>query len=160
MKISVLLLYMGFREALKKTSWGKKSTKVKKPPSPRRRWTMFFLWDIYGINFHIYFRKAEKPCLVVLDKTLPRFCKSGVLPFSCNICQKQFAGANNLANHILVHQGDTKAVICAKCGKQFRKPGSHAKDSPDAAYTFLAENLVDVMEKHCRARKQHEANCQ
>ena len=54
-------------------------------------------------------------------------CKSGVLPFKCPICQKEFAAANTLANHMLVHQEHTATLDCSKCGRKFRKPGSHLK---------------------------------
>eukprot|EP00092_Neocalanus_flemingeri_P027790 GFUD01030166.1.p1 GENE.GFUD01030166.1~~GFUD01030166.1.p1 ORF type:complete len:591 (+),score=135.81 GFUD01030166.1:109-1881(+) len=58
-------------------------------------------------------------------KNHERICKTGVLPFSCGVCQKQFAAANSLANHILVHQQND--FFCSKCGKEFKKPGSHLK---------------------------------
>ena len=54
-------------------------------------------------------------------------CKSGVLPFKCPLCRKEFAAPNTLANHMLVHQDSTAALDCSKCGRKFRKPGSHLK---------------------------------
>jgi len=58
-------------------------------------------------------------------KNHEQICKSGVLPYNCGTCKKQFAAANSLANHILVHQGSD--FFCSKCGKEFKKPGSHVK---------------------------------
>jgi len=58
-------------------------------------------------------------------KNHERICKTGVMPYSCGSCKKQFAAANSLANHILVHQGSD--FFCSKCGKEFKKPGSHLK---------------------------------
>ena len=54
-------------------------------------------------------------------------CKSGILPYSCSICHKQFAAANSLANHVPVHEENTTTIPCKKCGRKFRKIGSHAK---------------------------------
>ena len=58
-------------------------------------------------------------------KNHERICKTGVLPFSCGVCKKQFAAGNSLANHILVHQASV--YFCSKCGKEFKKSGSHLK---------------------------------
>jgi len=58
-------------------------------------------------------------------KNHERICKTGVLPFSCGVCKKEFAAGNSLANHILVHQASL--YFCSKCGKEFKKSGSHMK---------------------------------
>ena len=72
------------------------------------------------MNVLIHVNKMPVPCMQVV-------CKSGVLPFKCLICRKEFATANTLGNHMLVHQESSVALECCKCGKKFRKPGSRLK---------------------------------
>ena len=43
---------------------------------------------------------------------------SGIKPYQCETCQRQFAVKSNLTKHLAVHSG-IKAYACEDCGRRF-----------------------------------------